>query len=84
VVAEAFERTLRSFAKRVPFRGFTVELVSGGHIEVDHPEALVFRAGVAVFIDREGYPSVFDRKSVSQLISGKPHSNGKSHRPRKR
>jgi len=63
----AFERTLRAFARRVPFRSFVVELVSGTRIEVDHPEALVFRGGVAVYIDPTGNPTLFDHEGVSQL-----------------
>lgn len=63
----AFERSLRAFARRVPFRSFTVELVSGTRFEVDHPEALVFRGGVAVYVDATGNPTLFDHESVSQL-----------------
>jgi hypothetical protein len=68
---EHFERTLRSFQRRTPFRPFTVEIVSGHRIEVDHPEALVLRGGVAVFIASDGTPTPFDHESVSQMI-GEP------------
>jgi hypothetical protein len=68
MLAQNFERTLRALARRTPFRPFTVELVSGDRFEVDHPEALVFRGGVAVFISSEGVPTPFDHESVSQLI----------------
>ena len=50
MIAENFDRTLRAFQRRTPFQPFTVELVSGTRIQVDHPEALVFRDGVAVFV----------------------------------
>ena len=36
-----FDRALQSFVRKAPFRAFTVELVSGKRIKVDHPEALV-------------------------------------------
>lgn len=65
--ADAFERTLRAFAQRKPFRPFTVELVSGTRIRIDHPEALVYRGGVAVFISAKGAPTVFDHEGVSQV-----------------
>lgn len=68
MVAESFERSLRAMVRRSPFRPFTVELVSGDRIEVDHPEALVFRGGVAVYVSPEGHPVLFDHESVSQLI----------------
>jgi hypothetical protein len=70
-----FERSLRSFQRRTPFRTFTVAFVNGDRFEVDHPEALVIRDGVAVFIAAGGVPTLFDLESVSQLIgepSGEP------------
>jgi len=63
-----FDRALRAFQRRHPFRAFTVELVSGDRFQVDHPEALIARAGVAVFVDRAGVPTIFDHESVSQFI----------------
>ena len=63
-----FDRTLRALQRRKPFRPFTVELVSGDQFQVDHPEALVLRDGVAVFIAAGGTPVLFDHESVSQMI----------------
>jgi hypothetical protein len=82
MVPTTFERTLRALVKRAPFRPFTVELVSGDRIEVDHPEALVCRGGVAVYVSPEGYPSVFDHESVSQFIgeAAPAKRNGKGRR----
>jgi hypothetical protein len=64
---QTFERTLRAFSQRVPFHPFAVELVSGSLVTVDHPEALVFRGGLAVYISPDGIPSLFDHEGVSQL-----------------
>ena len=64
---EAFERSLRAFVRRVPFQPFTVELNSGSHLEVLHPEALAFNGGLAVYISPDGTPSLFDHENVSQL-----------------
>jgi len=74
----AFERSLRAFARRTPFQPFVVELVSGTVVEVDHPEALIYRGGVAVYIDAHGVPTLFDHRSVSRLSSaeGPPVSTG--------
>ena len=66
--SDAFDRSLRAFQRRRPFQSFTVELVSGDRYEIDHPEALVFRSGVAVFVSLDGTPTLLDHESVSQLI----------------
>ena len=65
---DAFERSLRAFARRMPFQPFTVELTSGTRFQVLRPEALAFSAGLAVYIDPHGPPSLFDHESVSQLL----------------
>jgi len=68
---EQFERSLRAFQRRTPFRSFTVALVNGDRFQVDHPEALILRGGVAVFIAAGGVPTLFDHSSVSEL-AGEP------------
>ena len=71
MTTEHFDRTLRAFQKRAPFKAFTVELVSGQRFQVDHPEALVLRDGVAVFVAKGGVPVLFDHEGVSQVL-GEP------------
>jgi hypothetical protein len=66
-----FDRTLRAFQRRKPFRSFTVALVNGDRFEVDHPEALVLRGGVAVFVAANGTPTLFDHEGVSEFV-GEP------------
>jgi hypothetical protein len=68
---KSFESLLRGLARRKPFRPFTVEFVNGEKIEVDHPEALVVRAGVAVFLNAKGVPSWFDSEGVNRLVGEK-------------
>ena len=68
MTAKNFERTLAAFQHRTPFRPFNVELVSGTSIRVDHPEAMVLRGGVAVFIAADGIPTLFDHEGVSQVL----------------
>jgi hypothetical protein len=79
---EQFERSLRAFQRRTPFRSFTVGLVNGDHIQIDHPEALILRGGVAVFVSAAGVPTLFDHSNVSQLAGepavGQPPSPGTS------
>ena len=66
-----FDRTLRGMARQSPFQPFTVELNNGARVEVDHPEALVFRGGLAVFVNSDGDPSLFDHQSVSRLVGAR-------------
>jgi len=68
-LAETFDQTPRAFSRVTPFRPFTVELMSGARFQVDHPEPLVFRKGVAVCIDSDGTPPIFDHHGVT-LLSG--------------
>ena len=67
MVKEHFETAVRGFQRRVPFHPYAAELVSGDRITVDHPEALVLRGGVAVFVSSNGAPAIFDFQSVSQI-----------------
>jgi hypothetical protein len=71
---EHLQTTIRAFQRRAPFRPYVVELVSGDRIAVDHPEALVLRGGVGVFVNAQGAPSIFDHESVSQVIASSDES----------
>lgn len=73
MTAQHFEKMIRSFQNRAPFRSFTLELVSGSRIKVDHPEALVFRGGVAVYLSAAGVPTLFDHDSVAQVTDSANH-----------
>ncbi len=68
MIAEHFQTTLRAFRRRTPFKPYVVELVSGDRIRVDHPEALVVRGGVAVYVSAAGEPVIFDNEGVSQIF----------------
>ena len=70
MTAENFDRTLRAFQRRVPFRPFVVELVSGSRLQVDHPEALMHRAGAAIFVAPDGDFTLFDHEGVSKVCDG--------------
>ena len=63
-----FEGLLDAFLSRRPFRVFTVELHNGNRIEVDHPLAVAYRDGHAIFAG-PGYVQVyFDHEGVVQII----------------
>jgi len=63
-----FDATLQTFKRRMPYQPFTIALVNGDRLEVDRPEALVVREGVAVYIGPGGVPSLFDHEGVTQII----------------
>lgn len=65
---ENFDQILSSLLERRPFRPFTVELISGNHVEIDHSRALVVRDGVAVCLRPGGVFVWFDHEGVSQVI----------------
>lgn len=69
MTAEQFQTTIHAFQRRTPFRSDVVELVSGDRVTVDHPEALVVRGGVGVFVDVAGAPTILDHEGVSQVIA---------------
>ena len=69
MTAEHFQTTIQAFQKRAPFHPYLVELVSGDRVRVDHPEALVIRGGVAVFLTPQGAPVIFDNEGVCQVIA---------------
>ena len=68
MTVENFNQILTRLVERKPFQLFTVELNGGERFEVDHPRAIVFRDGVAVFVAPGGIPTWFDHESVNQII----------------
>ena len=69
MTSEHFQTTIRACQRRAPFKAYTVALVNGDRVQVDHPEALVIRGGVAVFVTVTGAPTIFDHEGVSQIIA---------------
>jgi hypothetical protein len=68
MTADHFEKTLQAYQRRKPFRSFRVRFVSGEHINLDHPEAVIIRAGVGVYLNAKGVPTLFDHHSVSIVL----------------
>ncbi len=68
MTSENFDTTLRAYQRRRPFRSFSVHFMSGEHIDVDHPEAMVIRGGVGVYVSAGGVPTLFDHESVSEVV----------------
>lgn len=74
MTTENFDGILRALQDLKPFRVFTVELHGGERFEVDSPNALVVRDGVAVFVAPGGVPHWFDHDSVNQIIGADANS----------
>ncbi|MCC6125855.1 MAG: hypothetical protein IT426_12885 [Pirellulales bacterium] len=69
MTSENFQKVLDALQQRQPFHGFAVELNGGRRFEIDHPNAVVVRDGVAVFLAPGGIPIWFDHDSVNQIIA---------------
>ena len=68
---DTFDSTLRTFKHRSLFRPFTLAMINGDRLEVDHPDALAVRDGVGLFAGAGGVPMVFDHEGVCE-IAGEP------------
>jgi len=65
---EHFDVILQELMHRVPFRAFTIELYGGELFEIDHPRALFFQDGVAVFLAPGSLRVIIDHDSVLKII----------------
>jgi hypothetical protein len=63
-----FDSTLLTLKNNRPFRPFTVAMVNGDRLEVDYPDALAIREGMAFFVAPGGVTVWFDHEGVSQVI----------------
>ena len=68
MTVENFGGLLRAFVSRRPFKVFTVELHNGNRFEVDHPNAVLWRDGYAIFAAPGYVPIYFDREGVVQMM----------------
>lgn len=69
MTVENFEGLLEAFLTRRPFRVFTVELHNGNRFEVDHPRAIAYRDGHAMYAAPGYVPIYFDHEGVVQIIN---------------
>lgn len=65
---ETFDVTITALKHRRPFRPFTVVMDNGDRLEVDYPDGLALREGVAVFVGPGRIPSFFDNQGVTRII----------------
>ena len=64
---ESFTKTLEEFLEFKPFQIFSVVMNTGQRFQVDHPKAVTYRDGVAVFVAPGGHLKIFDHDSVNQF-----------------
>ena len=69
MTADNFDQVLRTLQDTRPYKIFTIELNGGQRFEIDHPNALVVRDGVAVFVAPGGIPVWFDHESINAIIA---------------
>ncbi len=66
--AEIFTALLERMLSRSPFQVLTIELNSGKRFEIDHPRAVVYRDGFAIFLAPGRIPIYFDNNSVENIV----------------
>jgi hypothetical protein len=66
MIVDQFERELRSFMHRKPYRPFVVVLTDGRTIFVDEP-AIAFGGGRAAYIGPDSSVDVFDCEQVQEF-----------------
>lgn len=63
-----FDTTIRSFRNRRPFQPFTIAMSNGDRLEVDHPDAVIVREGLGVYVGPGRVPVIFDNEGVTHVI----------------
>jgi hypothetical protein len=65
---DTFTATITAFENRKPFKPFTVALADGDRYEVDRPNVLAVREGIAILIAPGAVSIFFDHEGVSRVI----------------
>ncbi len=63
-----FDRAMRGFNQRRPFRRFLIELVSGRDFPITHPEAVRREEDLYVYRSPDGGHVFFAAESVTRLL----------------
>lgn len=65
---DTFNSKIRALRNRTPYRPFTVVMVNGNRFEVDYPDALAIREGMALFAGPGNVPVIFDNEGVGEIV----------------
>jgi len=68
VTAQDFFETIVGMLDREPFRPFVVELQDGGRVEIDRPDSLAIRGGLAGGFARDGGIVRLDCVDVKRVV----------------
>jgi hypothetical protein len=68
VTTEELEASLRAYERRLPFRPFLVEFVSGVQVRVDQREAIAFFGSVWLYRGPKKAQAIFPSSSVCRLL----------------
>lgn len=76
----SFQKTVRAFVRRRPFKPFVVELLSGDRFLVEHPEAVMVGTETAVYLNPDGDYAFFDSTAVTQVTEAVDNGSKQSRR----
>ena len=65
---DTFAETIGLLLDRETFHPFTPVMNDGTQLEVDHPQALAYREGTAMFVGPGGKPHLFNSESVNRVV----------------
>jgi hypothetical protein len=65
---DTFNTAIRAFKNRTPFQPFTLSMVNGERLEVDHPDAVHVHEGLGVFFGPGGVLTILDHEGVARVI----------------
>jgi hypothetical protein len=68
MTADQFDNVINALCEQRPFQPFTILLVDGMKIEIDHPRALVNQNGQALMYLPGGKPMWFGSDTVSKIV----------------
>jgi hypothetical protein len=74
MTADHFEEVLDALTSRRPFKPFTIDLHRGERIESDHPGAILWSTGNAIFRAPGGTLVFFDHDSVNKITDAPAHT----------
>jgi hypothetical protein len=78
--ADFMARLCEAVARR-PFEPFELELPDGRRVTVDRPEAIAFRAGVAVYLGQDRTCTLFNHRQMRQVALASDHPPRRQARP---
>ena len=67
---EHFQHVLNQFLTRRPWKPFTLELINGSWLVVEHPEFLAVYGTLLNWTNSNGARSIFEYTSVVRFIDG--------------